>query len=367
MGKIQLIDWLLLAVPTAFLIRFVPAWYNESLLFFISGLAIIPLARWMGLATENLGERTGPAVSGLLNATFSNAPEFIIALVALSKGLIGVVKASLIGSIIGNILFVLGIAMLTAGMRFRHLRFNQTGVRVAATSLSLAAIGLVIPSIFHRAVQQQGSRWSPLAERNLSVAIAVVLLITYGFWLTFSLVTHKELFAGQKAASRESGPEKPAAWSLTKGVLILAVATILVVMLSELLAGSVESVCKNLGLSETFVGVIIVSIIGNAGESTAVWAALKNKMDLSLSIVIGSSLQIALLVTPLLVLVSHFIGHPMTLEFSLPEIASLVLAVGTVVLICSDGECNWLEGAQLLSVYLIIVVLFYFLPEPLPL
>jgi len=359
----QPLDWLLLAVPLAFAIKFVPAWNNQTALFFISGVAIIPLAGWMSRATENLGERTGAGVSGVLNATFSNAPEFIIALMAMSKGLIGVVKASIIGSILGNILVVLGAAILAGGMRFKHLRFNQTGIRVAATSLSLATIGLIIPTIFHSSIEQQGKTWSIKAEQNLSIAIAVVLLVTYALWMAFSLITHKELFVGESPPTSELGEARKPAWTLSKGISVLALATILVAIMSEFLAGSVETVCQNLGLTEAFVGVIIVSIIGNAGESTAVFVALKNKMDLSLSIAIGSSLQIALFVTPLLVLVSYLFGSPMTLRFSFPEIASMALAVGIVVLISGDGECNWIEGAQLLSVYLIIAILFFFLPE----
>jgi Ca2+:H+ antiporter len=359
------LDWLLIAVPLAFAIRFVPAWNNETVLFFVSGLAIIPLAGWMSRATENLGERTGYGIGGLLNATFGNAPELIIALMALSKGLISLVKASIIGSILGNILFILGLSMLAGGIRYPHLRFNQTGVRVAATSLSLATIGLIIPTVFHFSVEHQAGPWRPAAEQNLSLAIAAVLLATYVLWLSFSLITHKQLFLGQKP--EETGPgEATLRWSLSKSILILALTTLGIAVMSEFLAGSVESTCQSLGLTDVFVGVIIISLIGNAGESAAIMVALKNKMDLSLSITIGSSLQIALFVMPLLVLASHLLGRPMTLEFSLPEIASLVLAVGIVVIISGDGECNWLEGAQLFSVYLIIAILFFFLPASPP-
>lgn len=360
------LDWLFLAVPAAFAIRFVPAWNNGTILFFVSGLAIIPLARWMSRATESLGERTGYGIGGLLNATFGNAPELIIALMALSKGLISVVKASIIGSILSNLLVVLGISMLAGGMRFQHLRFNQTGLRVAATCLTLATIGLIIPTVFHLSCEHRAAPLPPEAEQYLSLAIAAVLLATYGLWLGFSLITHKELFLGQRPVEAELGEVKKPDWSLSKSILILALTTLGIAILSEFLAGSVEATCQSLGLTEVFVGVIIISIIGNAGESAAILVALKNKMDLSLSITIGSSLQIALFVTPLLVLLSCLLGHPMTLEFSLPEIAALVLAVGIVVLISGDGECNWMEGALLLAVYLIIALLFFFLPAPAP-
>lgn len=364
-GMLQPLDWLLLAVPAAFAIRYVPAWKNETLLFIITGLAIIPLAGWMGQATEHLSARAGPGIGGLLNATFGNAAELIIALMALSKGLIGVVKASITGSIIGNILLVVGASMLAGGMRFNRQTFNKTGARIAATSLSLAAIGLIIPTIFHLSADRQPGGWSPQAERSLSLAIAVVLFITYILWLVFSLITHKELFAGPVSGQGGLGGTLDTTWSVAKAIMILAGATTLVAFMSEFLVGSVESARKSLGLTEVFVGVIIVAIIGNAAEhSTAVLAALKDKMDLSLGIAIGSSLQIALFVTPVLVFASYLFGRPISLEFSLPEIAAVALAVWIVAEISGDGECNWLEGVQLLSVYLIIGILFFFLPEP---
>ena len=362
---LQPLDWLLLAVPAAFAIRYVPAWKNETLLFIITGIAIIPLAGWMGRATEHLGARAGHGIGGLLNATFGNAAELIIALMALSKGLIGVVKASITGSIIGNILLVLGASILAGGMRFSRQTFNQTVARISATSLSLAAIGLIIPTIFHMAADRQPGGWSPQAEQSLSLAIAAVLFITYVLSLVFSLITHKELFGGEGGGKGERGEEKDTAWSVSKAVTILALATMLVAFMSEFLVGSVEAARESLGLTEVFVGVIIVAIIGNAAEhSTAVSVALKNKMDLSLGIAIGSSLQVALFVTPVLLFASYLFGRPMNLEFSLPEIAAVALAVWIVAGISGDGECNWLEGVQLLSVYLIIAILFFFLPEP---
>ena len=362
---LQPLDWLLLAVPAAFAIRYVPAWKNETLLFIITGIAIIPLAGWMGRATEHLGARAGHGIGGLLNATFGNAAELIIALMALSKGLIGVVKASITGSIIGNILLVLGASILAGGMRCSRQTFSQTVARISATSLSLAAIGLIIPTIFHMAADRLPDGWSPQAEQSLSLAIAAVLFITYILSLVFSLITHKELFGGEGDGKGERGEENHAAWSVSKAVTILALATMLVAFMSEFLVGSVEAARESLGLTEVFVGVIIVAIIGNAAEhSTAVSVALKNKMDLSLGIAIGSSLQVALFVTPVLLFASYLFGRPMNLEFSLPEIAAVALAVWIVAGISGDGECNWLEGVQLLSVYVIIAILFFFLPEP---
>jgi Ca2+:H+ antiporter len=365
LGMLQPLDWLLLAAPAAFAIRYVPAWKNEALLFIISGIAIIPLAGWMGRATEYLGARAGHGIGGLLNATFGNAAELIIALMALSKGLIGVVKASITGSIIGNILLVLGASILAGGMRFPRQTFNQTAARISATSLSLATVGLIIPTIFHLAADRQPGGWSAQAEQNLSMAIAAVLFLTYILWLVFMLITHKELFAGKEYGKDGGGEKEDTTGAVSQAIAILALATMLVAFMSEFLVGSVESARESFGLTEVFVGVIIVAIIGNAAEhSTAVLAALKNKVDLSLGIAIGSSLQIALFVTPVLLFASYPFGRPMNLEFSLPEIAAVALAVWIVTEISGDGECNWLEGVQLISVYLIICILFFFLPEP---
>lgn len=359
---LQPLDWLLLAVPLAFAIRYVSAWKNETLLFIIAGLAIIPLAGWMGRATEHLGARAGDGVGGLLNATFGNAAELIIALMALSHGLIDVVKASITGSIIGNILLVLGASILAGGIRFPRQTFNQTAARISATSLTLAAIGLIIPTIFHLSAAQRPGGWSPQAEQNLSLAIAAVLFSTYILWLVFALVTHRKLFVGQESGD-SAHDETDTAWPILKAIIILALATTLVAFLSEFLVGSVEAARESLGLTEVFVGVVIVAIVGNAAEhSTAVLAALKNKMDLSLGIAIGSSLQIALFVTPVLIFASYLMGQPMNLEFSLPEIVAVALAVWIVTTISGDGESNWLEGVQLLSVYFIIAILFFFLP-----
>ena len=356
------LDWLLIAVPAALAIRHVPGWRNETLLFLVAGVAVIPLAGWMGRATEHLGARAGPGIGGLLNATFGNAAELIIAVIALKQGLIGVVKASITGSVIGNILLVLGASMFAGGLRFPRQTFNETVARIAATSLSLAAIGLIIPTVFHIAAAQQPGGWSPQAELRLSLGICAVLFGTYVLSLIFSLVTHKDLYAGGR---RGSGHKSDDAWPVSRAIVVLAVATVLVAVISELLVGSVEAARKQLGLTETFVGVIIVAIIGNAAEhSTAVTVAMKNDMDLSLGIAIGSSVQVALFVTPVLVFASVLLGQPMNLEFSFPEMAAVVLSAWILAEISGDGECNWLEGVQLLSVYFIIAILFFFLPEP---
>ena len=353
------LDWLVLAVPAAFAIRFVPAWNNASLLFVVAGAGIIPLAGWLGRATEQIAAHTGAGIGGFLNATFGNAAELIIALTALSKGLTTVVKASLTGSIIGNLLLVLGASAFAGGLRFSHQRFNKTAARVSATAMSMGAAALIIPTVFHVTANARPGGWSAAAEQKLSLAIAVVLFLTYVATLLFSLKTHKALFVGQSEAEKHEPTS-----SLARAVMLLGMATILIAFLSEFLVGSIEAARQSLGLTQTFVGVIVVALVGNAAEhTTAVWAALKNKMDLSLNIAVGSSLQIALFVTPMLVFASYAFSRPMDLEFSLPEIVAMAVAIWIAQQISGDGESNWLEGVQLLSVYVIMAILFFFLPE----
>jgi Ca2+:H+ antiporter len=362
-GILRPLDSLLLAVPMAFAIYLVPAWKNDPLLFLVAGSAIIPLAAWLSRATLHLSDRAGPGLGGLLNATLGNAPELILSLVALSKGLTVLVKASVTGSIIGNILLVLGISILAGGMRFSHQRFNETGTRTAATSLGLAVIALIIPTIFRMATERQRGGLPVFASQNLSLAVAIVLFATYLLWLVFSLISHKDLFAGEISGDVAANREEKSIWPIWKALTILAVSAILIAVMSEFLSGAVEPFCEKLGLTQAFVGVIIIAILGNATESTAVLVALKNKMDLSLAITIGASLQIALLIIPVLVFASYLFGQPMTLELSLPEVSALALAVCIVLFISGDGECNWLEGVQLIAVYLTIAIFFYFLPE----
>jgi Ca2+:H+ antiporter len=296
----------------------------------------------------------------LLNATFGNAAELIIAGIALSKGLTNVVKASLTGSIIGNVLLVLGLSILFGGTKYQEQRFNGTAARTSAISLSLAAIGLIIPTVFHLTARASPGGWSPLVEQKLSLAIAVVLFLTYFCVLGFSLRTHKHLFG-----SAEEHQEKDRQWSRGKAITILLIATALVALLSEFLVGTIENVRDAVGLTEVFVGVIVVAIVGNAAEhSTAIVMAVKNKMDLTVGIAIGSSLQIALFVAPVLVFLSYLLGRPMDLEFSMPEVLAVVASVYILFQICEDGETNWIEGIQLLSVYVILGILFFYLPEP---
>jgi Ca2+:H+ antiporter len=372
------LDWLLIFVPIAIILRFVPGLYNPTALFIVACIAIIPLAGWMGKATEHLAENLGPGVGGLLNATFGNAAELIIALFALSKGLIGVVKASITGSIIGNILLVLGLAFLGGGLRFHKQTFNRTAAGISATALTLAAIALIIPTIFHQVAAQVPvalGGWTPEREQNLSLAIAIVLIVTYALTLIFSLVTHRALFGGDetKEAVSQAGEERTRMeeeqgahghWSVRKGLTVLLVATGFVALISEFLVGAIEGARESLGLTEVFVGVIVVAIIGNAAEhSSAILMALRNKMDIGIGIAVGSSLQIALFVAPVLLFASYLFGTPMNLEFTVPEVVAVIASILIVEQISSDGESNWIEGVQLLSVYAILAILFYFLPD----
>src|SRR5438876_10136051 len=308
------------------LLRFWPGGISPTALFVCSALGIIPVAGWIGRATEGLAARVGEGLGGLLNATFGNAAELIIAGIALSKGLTNVVKASITGSIIGNVLLVLGLSIVLGGTKYKEQRFNRTAATTSVISLSLAAIGLIIPTVFHLAADRSPGGWSPLVEQKLSLAIAVVLFLTYFCMLGFSLWTHKHFFQGAHAHAEESGGQ----WSRGKAITILLIATALVALLSEFLVGTIENVRDSVGLTEVFVGVIVVAIVGNAAEhSTAIMMALKNKVEVSLSIAIGSSVQIALFVAPVLVLASYGLGKagPMDLIFSAPEVLAVAIAV----------------------------------------
>ena len=297
----------------------------------------------------------------MLNATFGNAAELIIAGIALSKGLTNVVKASITGSIIGNVLLVLGLSILMGGTKYKEQRFNRTAARTSVISLSLAAIGLIIPTVFHLAADSSPGGWSAPVEQKLSLAIAVVLFFTYFCMLGFSLWTHKHFFQGAHAHAEERGRQ----WSRGKAITILLISTAVVALLSEFLVGTIENVRDSVGLTEVFVGVIVVAIVGNAAEhSSAILMAMKNKMDLSVGIAIGSSLQIALFVAPVLIFLSYLFGRPMNLEFTMPEVVAVVASVYILFQISGDGETNWIEGIQLLSVYLILGILFFYLPEP---
>lgn len=343
---------LLVAVPAAAVVDWVQA--PAVWIFAVASLAIIPLAALMGRATESLASHAGEGVGGLLNATFGNLAELILALMALRAGLYAVVKASITGSIICNILLVLGGSLVAGGLNRPIQRFNRTAAGLSATLLQLAAAALVIPALFHAVATVSGS-----TEHELSLEISVVLFVVYLASLVFTFKTHPHLYQGE--SSRE---DHVAEWSTRVSILVLAVSTLLVTWMSHILVGAVEGAAHTLGMTEVFVGVVLVAVIGNAAEhSSAILAALNNRMDLSLQIALGSSLQIALFVAPFLVFASRVVGPaPLDLVFTPFEVAAVVLSVIVAQSIVSDGESNWMEGVLLLSLYLILGIGFYLLP-----
>jgi Ca2+:H+ antiporter len=340
-------------------------------IFCTSVLAILPLAAYMGRATETLADHLGGGIGGLLNATFGNAAELIIGALALRAGLTDLVKASLTGSIIGNVLLVFGAAALVGGLRRPVQRFNRTAAGLGTTMLLLSTIGLVIPAVFHLL-----SRGVPnVPELELDTEIAIVLFITYCASLVFTLKTHRALYGppiASHAAGSESlkvegskGLEVEGSKSVSRAVLTLFAATVGVAVMSELLVGTASDAARSLGMSELFVGVVVIALVGNAAEHySAVIMASDDKMDAAIAIAIGSSTQIALFVAPALVFLSYLIAPaPMDLLFTTFEIVAIALAVLSIAFIAHDGETHWMEGVQLLAVYIILALGFYFLPS----
>jgi Ca2+:H+ antiporter len=356
----NLMNALLVFVPVAMLME----WYFRSpamWIFVISCLGVIPLAGMMGHATEEIAERVGQGVGGLLNATFGNAAELIIAIVALRAGLFDLVKASITGSIIGNVLLVFGLSAVVGGFKYEKQTFNRTASSLGSTLLVLSAVGLVVPAVFHMLVRNT----APNAERNLSLEIAIVLMVTYVASLFFTLKTHRHLYMGDAGEGEPEGAYEDHG-PIGKAIGMLVLATIGVAVMAEFLVGAASETAEHLGWSEVFVGVIVVAIIGNAAEhSTAIIMAAKNKMDAAINIAVGSSIQVALFVAPLLLFLSYFIApRPMDLIFTPLEVLAVGVCVGAMALCANDGESHWMEGVQLLAVYIILGIAFYFLPVP---
>lgn len=338
----------LVLVPAAIALEMIHA--PAALIFAVCAAAIIPLAHLMGLATEELAARTGPTIGGLMNATLGNAAELIIGIFALRAGLIELVKASLTGSIIGNLLLILGLSLLAGGLKHRTQSFNRQAAGMNVALLTLAVVGLVVPALFD--FTHPAGDFA--TQERLSIIVAVMLLAVYLLSLLFSLRTHRKLF-------RPEGEQEPPTWPARRAIITLVVATVLVAWLSEILVGVTEETIAELGVSELFIGIIIIPIVGNAAEhGAAVMMAVKNKMDLSFAIAVGSSTQVALFVAPLMVFLSLALGNPMNLAFTAFEVTAVALAVGVVTVISLDGESNWLEGVQLLAVYGILAAAFFF-------
>ncbi len=337
---------------------------SPVLVFLAAALGVIPTAAVMGEATEHIAAKTGPGIGGLLNVTFGNAPELIIALFALKEGLQEVVKASIVGSIIGNILLVLGAAMLVGGLKRDKQVFNRTAANAQSVMLLLALCALILPAVFQLVhggglpgVGEERVDFGSELEQ-LSFAVAIVLMVSYAAGLVFSLKTHRAVFNPYEAEPEEH----EGGWSTKRSIVSLAVAAVLVGVMSEVLVGSITEASETIGLSEFFVGVFVVAIVGNAAEHwVAVLVAAKDKMDLAVSIAIGSSAQIALFVAPLLVLLSFVIGpSPMALVFNGYELGGLVFAVLIANFVTQDGESNWFEGVQLLALYVVLGLVFFF-------
>jgi Ca2+:H+ antiporter len=351
-------------IPTAIVLELAHA--DPVLVFGAAALGVIPCAAVMGEATEAIAARTGPGIGGLLNVTFGNAPELIIAFFALNKGLQEVVKASIVGSIIGNILLVMGAAMLVGGLPRDKQTFSRTAANAQSAMLMLALAALIFPAIFQLI---HGGGLPGVGEERvdfgsdletLSLCVAIVLLISYVLGLVFSLKTHRAVFNPYDAAADEE--EEVHHWPVRRAAIYLALSAVAVGVMSEVLVGSISEASEDIGLSEFFVGVFVVAIVGNAAEHwVAVLVAAKDKMDLAVNIAIGSSAQIALFVAPVLVLLSFVIGpEPMALVFNGYEIGALLFAVLIANLVTQEGESNWFEGVQLLALYAVLGLVFYF-------
>lgn len=347
-------DVLLVFVPVAVLMEIFkspPLW-----VFFAAALAIVPMAGALGTATNVLAVHVGPALGGMLNATLGNATELIIAVIAVRAGHISVVKASLSGSIMGNLLLVLGLSIVAGGAKRDYLRFSRTHASMNSTMLMIAVAGLVMPAVFALTVFGDLQQHESARMENLSLWTSGVLVVLYLANMLFMFKTHHD-------RSQQPAEGEAPAQTMPQAIVSLVLATMIIAVLSEILVSEIEPVTRALGMTELFVGVVVVALVGNAAEhSTAVLMAMKNKMDLAMTVAAGSSTQIALFVAPVLVFLSVALGHPMTLLFNGFEIAGIFLSVLIVAMISSDGETHWFEGAQLLALYAIMAVAFYFVP-----
>src|SRR3954468_8601110 len=342
------LDWLLVFVPVSIAAKLFTD--NQLAIFFTSAIAIVPLAGLIGRGTDQLALHAGPRIGGLLNATFGNVTELVISVFLILDNQIEVVKASLTGSILGNLLLVLGLAFFVGGLGHKEQTYSERAASVHTSSLVLAVIGLLMPALFVLTAGPQ----TFVQREVVSGTVAAVLITLYVAALIFTLVTHEHLF-------RTPRTQEQPTWSTRRAVVLLLVATAFVALESELLVGSLEPAIADLGLSKLFVGLILVPIIGNAAEhSSAVLFALKDRVDVTLEIAIGSSVQVALFVAPALVFISLIVGHPMDFIFSPFEVAAVGVSTLIVAIVIRDGRSNWLEGAQLLGAYAIMAISFFF-------
>lgn len=355
----RVVKLLLIFVPIAIIAEFV-LHADPVLIFIFAALAVIPLAGLVGEGTEELAVHTGPKVGGLLNATLGNAAELIITIIALNQGLVELVKASIVGSILGNLLLVMGLSLLLGGLKNGVQKFDRRNASINATLLIMALVAFMVPSLFDAAIQDNLA-----AELGLSEGVAIIMIILYGLSVFYSFRS-----GNNPADEHEVGPTVSeetevhvAKWSVRTSLIVLGIATLGIVIMSEILVGAVEAVTETIGLTEFFIGIIIVPLVGNVAEHlVAVQVALKNKMELSLSVSIGSSLQIALFVAPVLVFISLLMNNPLLLVYNTFELIALAAASLIAAFIALDGESNWLEGATLLAVYAILAIAFFYVP-----
>jgi len=352
------INWLLAFIPVSLALEYAHA--PDPVLFFSAALAIVPIARLIVLSTEQIATRTGDAIGGLLNATFGNAPELIIAMVALKAGFFDMVRASIIGSILSNLMLASGVAFFLGGLRQHTQEYNASAARLYSSMMLISAVSLGVPSAFNRFFSPEGTIQE---ERLVNLGTAFVLLAAYVLYLVFLLKTHPDYFRSVTVSEMEHGQEGQQ-WSVGRAVGSLVAASVLAAWMSEILVGAAEGTGKALGMSEVFIGIVFLAVIGGAAESgSAIAMARKNKLDLTIGIAMGSSIQIALFVAPVLVLASGWVSpQPLELSFSRAEIGTLFLAVLIAAIVSGDGRSNWYKGAQLMLVYAMIAILFYFLP-----
>ena len=358
------INWLVIFIPISFLINYVPSLKNDIALFVCSCLAMVVLSSLISTATEQLATRIGAKIGGLLNATFSNLPEIIFGTVALYHGLTELVKAAMTGAIIGNLLFVLGHAMLAGGLKNGPQRFSVARVSDFSTGLIIASLALFIPTVYQEVSKGAVDGLSHDETMALSLWIAIMLFLAYIGSLLYTLFAKEKQTSeeGEDELAEEIKGEKP--WSKKKAGIVLGVSSFLIAVISDYVAESVTVVEKTFGLTHLFMGVVVIAIIGNvAAQTTAVRMAMKNKMNLCIEVAVSASSQVALLVVPLLVFASYIFGNTFTLHFGYHEIVAVAGAVLLTTQICLDGKSNWLNGLQMLVLYTIIAVLFYFSPE----
>ena len=350
------LNWLLVFIPiTLFLEHTMPD--KPVLIFLCAAFSIVPVASLIVQATEQIAFRTGDAIGGLLNATFGNAPELIISFVALRSGLTEMVRASLVGAIMANLLLGLGLAFFLGGLRYHVQEFNPRAAGMQASMMMLAVISLMVPGGYHTFVTEETLHY----ERYLNIGVAIVLLVSYALSLLFMIKTHPDFFVSDQSHKEDEEEHK---WSVGKAVGLLVAASVLAAWMSEILVGAVEGASEDLGVSKTFIGLVVLAVVGGAAElGSAVMMGRKNRMDLAMGIAIGSSVQIALFVAPLLVLLSLFAApQPFILAFTRGELTLVFMSILIAIFVSSGGKTHWYKGVQLLTVYLIFAILFFLMP-----